>query len=164
MAYYIIIRGPLGVGKSTIAQALTKRLRASYISVDDVLAENGLDVRGNRPCIPAENFIKADHIVLAAAKAALKNGKIVIFDGCFYHKEQIDDLERNLSGKHFVLTLKAPLELCVKRDSKREKPCGEAAAKAVHALVSRFDYGIIMDTKGKTAGQCVEEMLSHLRD
>lgn len=163
MSYAVIIRGPLGVGKSTIAVALAKRLNATYVSIDKVLADNGLDSRGNKPCIPAENFIKADHLVLGAAKADLKKGKRVIFDGCFYHKEQILDLERSLPGKHAVFTLKAPLALCIKRDSKREKPYGEGAAKAVYALVARFEYGTVIDTVNKSAAQCVEEILSFLQ-
>jgi shikimate kinase len=161
MSYHIIIRGPLGVGKSTIARALAKRLGAFYIAMDDVLKEHGLDVLGNRTCIPAENFIKADELVLPQAKAELKK-RVVIFDGCFYHMEQLRHLEWALPSKHVIFDLKAPLALCIQRDSKREKPYGEAATKAVFALVSRFDYGVPIDTKGKTAAMCVEEILKML--
>jgi tRNA uridine 5-carbamoylmethylation protein Kti12 len=162
MSYYIIIRGPLGVGKSTIAQSLAKRLRAQYISIDKVLEEHGLDSRGNRPSIPAENFIKANELVLPQIKAELKKGKRVVIDGCFYHKEQIDHLEWKLPIKHFVFNLKAPLALCIQRDSNREKAYGEGAAKAVYSLVSRFEYGFNIDTAGKTAAMCVKEIVSHL--
>jgi deoxyadenosine/deoxycytidine kinase len=34
MGYYVIIRGPLGVGKSVIAQKLAKTLKAVYIPID----------------------------------------------------------------------------------------------------------------------------------
>jgi len=159
--YYIIIRGPLGVGKSTIAQALAKRLGAFYVSMDDVLKQHGLDVVGNRPCIPAENFLKADELVLPQVKAELKK-RAVVFDGCFYHKEQLRHLEWALPSKHVVFDLKAPLDICIRRDSKRERPYGEGAAKAVFALVSRFDYGIVIDTTKKTPVMCVEEMMTHL--
>ena len=43
MSYFIIIRGPLGIGKSTIAKALAEILKAEYIAIDKVLEENGLD-------------------------------------------------------------------------------------------------------------------------
>ena len=33
----IIIRGPLGVGKSTVAKAIAKKIGGAYISVDEVL-------------------------------------------------------------------------------------------------------------------------------
>ena len=37
------------------------------------------------------------------------------------------------------------MKICIKRDSKRKKSYGEGAAAAVHSLVSRFDYGTVID-------------------
>lgn len=160
--YYIIIRGPLGIGKSTIAKALTKKLRASYISLDKVLADHGLDKRGDEPCIPARNFIKADEIVMDDVKKSLDSGKVVIFDGCFYHKEQLNHLEKELRYDHVVINLKAPLEVCIARDAGRTKSYGEGAAAAVHNLVSRFDYGINIQTQNKTKQEVIKEILANL--
>ena len=56
--YFIIIRGPLGIGKTTIAKALTERLDGYYVSIDGVLDEHGLD-QTDEPCIPARNFVKS---------------------------------------------------------------------------------------------------------
>ncbi|MBU0461039.1 MAG: ATP-binding protein [Nanoarchaeota archaeon] len=163
MSYYIIIRGPLGVGKSTISRKLAQILDGEYISIDAVLAEHDLDkVDENAECIPAENFIKADELILPEVRKSLKKSKIVIFDACFYHKEQIEHLTQRLPFPHYIFTLKAPLKICIERDSKRKKNYGEPAAAAVHSLVSRFDYGTIIDTNNKTVAQTVKEMLSYL--
>lgn len=163
MSYFIIIRGPLGIGKSTIAQKLANFLDAEYVPIDLVLEKHRLDkVSPKAECIPAENFIKANKIVLPKVKEKLKKGKIVIFDACFYHKEPIEHLIQNLSYPHYVFTLKAPLEVCIERDSKRDKTHGELAARAVHKLVSRFDYGIIIDVNKNNIDQTVKEILSHL--
>ena len=43
MSYYIIIRGPLGCGKSTVSKRLTNILNGHYIDVDEILKEQGLD-------------------------------------------------------------------------------------------------------------------------
>ena len=43
MSYYIIIRGALGIGKSTIARKLSRILNAGYISIDKVLEETSQD-------------------------------------------------------------------------------------------------------------------------
>lgn len=161
MNYYIIIRGPLGVGKSTIAKALAKKLNAEHISIDKVLEENKLD-KVKVKCIPLKNFIKANEIVLSKAKKYLDKKKIVIFDGCFYHKEQIKHLIRNLKYKYLVFTLKAKLEVCIKRDSKRKIKYGKEAAKAVHNLVSQFDYGTIINTENKSINEVVNEILTHI--
>ena len=160
MTYYIIIRGPLGIGKSTIAKELAKKLKAEYISIDKVLKKHDLDIIDKKEgCIPAENFIKGDDLIIPKIK---ETDKIVILDGCFYHKEQIEHLKKNLKPI-FIFTLKAPLAVCIERDKKREKPYGKEAAKAVYDLVSRFDYGNIIDTENKNVDETVKEILSYLK-
>jgi len=162
MKYFIIIRGPLGVGKSTIAQKLAKSLKAHYVPIDSVLEKYGLDKVRTEKWIPAKNFIKANEIILPDVKAKLKKGKIVIFDACFYHKKVIQHLKKSIKAPCYVFTLKAPLKVCIERDRKRKKKHGKWAAIAVHNLVSRFDYGIIINTKNKTANNVVKEIMLYL--
>ena len=162
MSYFIIIRGSLGCGKSTISEKLAQILDAKYIGMDEVLEKHGLDkMPPDAPCISAENFIKANEIILPEAKELLLNGKIVIFDACFYHKEVIEHLIQNLPFEQYVFTLKAPVELCIKRDSERTKYHGEGAAYAVHSLVSQFDYGTIIDVN-KSLDDTIQDILSYL--
>jgi shikimate kinase len=163
MSYYIIIRGPLGIGKSTVAKKLSEILNAKYIDIDSILKKKGLDkVDKDMECIPAKNFIKADEIILPKIKENLNKGKIVIFDACFYHKDHIEHIIQNLSYPHYIFTLKAPLEVCIERDSKRKKTHGKDAATAVHYLVSKFDYGTMIDISKKSIDQAVQEILSYL--
>lgn len=162
MSYYVIIRGPLGCGKSTVAHRLAKILDAEYVPIDKVLEEHGLDkIEPAAECIPTENFVKANEIVLPKVKEKLKSGKIVIFDACFYHKEPIEHLIRNLKYPHYVFTLKAPVDVCIERDRKRGKTHGEDAARAVHKLVAKFDYGTIIDIS-KPLDDAIKEILSRL--
>ncbi len=164
MSYFIIIRGPLGIGKSSVAKELSEILNAEYISMDSIIEELGLDkVPETEECIPAKNFIKADEYILPTVKKRLDNRKIILFDGNFYHKEQIEHLLNNLSDyEHYIFTLKAPLKVCMKRDKQRAKPYGKWAAMAVHNLVSRFEYGTIVNTENKNLHQVVKEILSYL--
>ena len=163
MSYYIIIRGPLGVGKSTIARKLAEILKAEYISIDGLLHKYGLDkVSEGEECIPENNYIRANELILPRVIRKLIRGEIVIFDGCFYHKGQIDHLVRNLPKPHYTFNLKATLRTCIERDSRRGKAFGADAAAAVYYLVSRFDYGIDIHTDDKTVGQVVEVILTHL--
>ncbi len=157
MKYYVIIRGPLGVGKTTIAKKVARALHAEYVSIDAILEKNGLDkVKGK--CIPAKNFIRANEIVLPR----VKKKAIIVFDGNFYHRKQIQHLVRNMKAPHHIFTLKAPLNVCVERDDKRAGRHGKEAAKAVYALVLRFDYGTSIDTKNKTAMKVAREILHYL--
>lgn len=161
MKKLIIVRGPLGVGKTTVAKKLTTRLDALYISIDSILEENQLDQAGEEG-IPIRNFIKGNGIVLPKIKEVLAQKQMVIIDGCFYHKEQIEHFIQNLDAPTFIFTLKAPLEICIARDKGREKFYGEGAAWAVHGMVSEFDYGTIINTEGRTSEETTEEIMSHL--
>ena len=113
-------------------------------------------------CISLENFLKVNELVLPAARQALAAGRAVIFDGNFYHQGQIEHLLSHLPGPHFVFTLKAPLEVCVERDRHRATVHGEDAAGAVHDLVSRFDYGILIDITSQTEEAVIEMLKTHL--
>jgi len=163
MSYFIIIRGPLGIGKTTIAKKIAEILKGEYISIDNVLEKNNLDkVDEKEGGIPAKNFIKGNEIVIPKIEEKLNEGKIVIIEGCFYHKEQIEHFIQNLDTSPFVFTLKAPLEVCIDRDSKREKIYGMEAAIAVFNMVSKFDYGILIETENKSVEETADEIISHL--
>lgn len=134
-----------------------------YVSVDTVLAENGLDVVGDEDeCIPVENFVRCNELIAPQAVSALAGGVSVVFDGNFYHEGQINHLLETVPGEHYVFTLQAPLDVCIIRDSQRALVYGEDAAAAVHYLVSRVDYGTSIDTTGKTAEDVLEEIIALL--
>jgi len=118
MSYVVIIRGPLGIGKSTIAKKLAEILKAAYFSVDEILDKNGLDeVNEQLGCISEANFLKVNQIVLPQLKSILAKNTSIIIDGNFYHQNQLTNLLDNLPGKHFVFTLTASLDTCIQRDS-----------------------------------------------
>lgn len=146
MSYYIIIRGPLGCGKSTISKELAKRINGEYISVDQILAENDLENDKEEGYISQSSFKKANEIAVNQSSNYLSNNKQVIFDGNFYWKSQVEDLIERLDlYKSYVFTLKVPLEVCIERDSKRNPPHGEGAARVVYKKTTEFDYGEIID-------------------
>lgn len=140
MSYYVIIRGPLGVGKSTVSKKLAEVVRAEYISVDRVLDDYDVWYSGR-----LSEFLKVNVIVASLAGRLLKKGTSVILDGNFYWKSQIKDLERRLDHRHFVFTLEAPLNVCIKRDAGRDATHGNQAARKVYGKSTRFAYGTRID-------------------
>jgi adenylate kinase family enzyme len=159
MSYYIIIRGPLGCGKSTISERLSKILSAKHISIDRVVDK--LPKKMEEGFISQNNFLKANELAVVEAKRFLDKGKPVIFDGNFYWKSQIDDLIKRLDYPHYVFTLKAPLDVCIERDMKRGKTHGKDAAEVVYKKSTEFSYGVVIDTT-KQLNECIKDIVSNL--
>lgn len=155
----IIIRGPAGVGKSTISRIVAAKLSALHISFDDILRNNKLDkIEGDG--ISAKNFILGNELALDIVKQT--KPRFIVFDGCFYRDEQIKHLTNSIKAKFFIFTLKATLQECLMRNNERGKPMPDKAVEEVYSLVNKKDYGVIIGTSGKTALEVSEEILSHL--
>lgn len=161
MSFYVIIRGPLGCGKSTIAERISKKLKAEYIPIDTILDEHNLTKEWEDGYISQKSFIKANEIVTPKAKLFLKRGTAVVFDGNFYWKSQIDDLIKRLDFPHYIFTLKAPLKVCIERDKNRNKIHGEDAVRAVYKKSTEFDYGTAIDIN-RPLEECITDILSYL--
>jgi len=161
MTFYIIIRGPLGCGKSTIADRLSKILDAKYFAIDRILDENDLTTDKEAGYISQKSFKKANEIIAPVAQKILNKGQPVIFDGNFYWKSQLEDLISRLDFPHYVFTLKAPLEVCIKRDKNRAKVHGKDAAEAVYNKSTEFVYGTVIDVD-RSLTQCIKEILSYM--
>lgn len=159
--FFIIIRGPLGCGKSTIAKRLAEILHAEYIPIDRILDEHNLTKDKEAGYISQRSFIKVNEIITQKAKKKLASGISVIFDGNFYWKSQIEDLIKKLDSPHTVFTLKAPLKVCIKRDRQRGKTHGEDAARAVYKKATEFDDGIVVDIS-KSLEKAMKQMTSYL--
>jgi predicted kinase len=159
MGYYVLIRGPAGVGKSTISTLLASEIGAQAIHFDKVLEELGIDEVVDNKWIPLDRFLKADDVALPRARRELESGRNLVMDGNFYHKEQIDDIVSKLEFPHVAFTLKAGLSECVKRDKARKNALGEQNIEAVFRLVSAFDYGNVIKTDDKTPEEVVEEIV-----
>lgn len=158
MSYYIIIRGPLGSGKTTLSKKLASSIHAEYIEIDDILDEYHLTEDQEDGYISQKSFIAANEIVRGRVTEILESGKPVIFDGNFYWKSQVEDLVERLQFSHHIFTLKAPLEVCIERDSKREYSHGKDAALVVYNKTGEFDYGVLIDAT-QPIDQTVSEIL-----
>ena len=163
MSYYIIIRGSLGSGKSTISKALAEELGAEYFAVDRVLDEYDLTKYKEEGYIAQKSFFKVNEILVKRTEKILQKGKPVIFDGNFYWKSTLDDLISKLKYPRYVFTLKAPVKVCIDRDSKRKKTHGKDATRVVHKKSVSFKYGIPINTNNKTKKEVIEAILKKIK-
>ncbi len=162
MSVLIVIRGPLGCGKTTIAKRLADILKAKVFHIDDVLEKHGLLNEKENGYVAQRSFLKANEIINPKAIEQLEKGTPVIIEGNFYWKSQVKDLIERLKYKNYVFTLKAPVKVCIERDIARGETHGADAAKAVHAKVTEFDYGIVVDAS-KGIDAIVKEILRHIK-
>ena len=153
----ILIRGPAGVGKTTIAKELIKDLNADYFSFDKIMEENKLDIIVGDG-IPSENFIKANEILLSE----IIQNKKVILDGCFYREKQITHLLSKLKTKTHIFTLHADVTECLKRNKIRKGSMTDEDIKQVYDLVSKVKIGTTINTIGKSINQIVSEISNHI--
>jgi len=161
MTCAIIIRGPAGVGKTTIGEILNKKLNALFINYDKELKKRKLNYVQGEKCVPESNFFTVNKKVMNEINNALNNNFYVIIEQNFYHKTCLIDLAEKIKGEVFVFTLNADVGECIKRDKTR-KGIGEEAIKAVHKLSTSFKHGIEINTKRKNAKQIAEEIISYL--
>jgi|FLOH01.1.fsa_nt_gi shikimate kinase len=153
----IIIRGPAGVGKTTIAKEIAKKIGAEYISFDKVMEDNELDeIVGDG--IPAENFVKANELILPI----IANKKNVVLDGCFYRQEQIKHLLKSLTSKVLIFTLCADVNECYERNIQRENPMSLDDINQVHKMVYNLKIGIEINTSKKKKDQIISELLAKI--
>ncbi len=106
MSYYIIIRGPAGVGKSTVSRLLSEKIGAEAVNFDKIMDDLGMDYVPGEKWIPLDKFLKADDAMLPKFQDELEKGNRLILDGNFYHMEQIEDITSKLHFPHVVFTLK----------------------------------------------------------
>ena len=146
--FFVIIRGPLGGGKTSVSLKLAEVLGAAYVSIDEILEKNNLEEWG-KTYITLRSFIKANERAANEAIKQLVRGNPVIFDGNFYYKSQVSDLIKRLSFfKPFVFTLRVPLEVCIQRDAHRNVVFGKRAVRLVYKKSTEFQSGVEIDATG----------------
>jgi broad-specificity NMP kinase len=158
--YYIIIRGPASVGKSLVSELLAKKVNGKHYCIDNILDEHNLTLDREEGYISRRSFLEANKILIPKIKELI-NKTPVIIDGNFYWKSVLEDLLDKLPYKNKVFTLKANLKTCISRDKNR-KPLGKDAVTVVYNKVVQFDYGNIIDTKGKSAEEVVDLIVEKL--
>ncbi len=158
MSNIIVVRGSLGVGKTTISKMLAKDLDFEYISVDSILDEYKLDDGDDG--IPLESFLKVNNVIEKLLQEK-KNGFVI--DGNFYYQKQIEDLQHRCKNDIDIVTLVSDVDTCMKRDAQREKVYGEDAARYVHMITSKVKAGYDVDNTDLSAEETVEAIKSYIK-
>lgn len=144
-AFTVLIRGPLGAGKTTVSKKLASGYLAKYISIDEIMEEHSLEEWDNGYIVEG-SFLRANEIAARESLSQLRRGRSVILDGNFYYRSVLLDLIKRMRGfKVIAITLTVPLEVCIRRDATRDVPLGEEATVMVYQKTKEFSFGIEVD-------------------
>jgi predicted kinase len=158
MAYVLIMRGPLGVGKTTVARRLGESIGADVVSVDRLLEEHGLE-EWDTDRISVRSFLRANDFAVAVVARNLRTRRSTIVEGNFYWAEQLDDLIARIDAPSLVVRLEAPVAVCLERDARRPvappgtvpqagNRMGEQAVRDVYGFVAAVERGTVVDASG----------------
>lgn len=158
MSFYIILRGSAGSGKTTIAKELAKIYSAEHILIDKIKRNLGLKHSESEK-------LEANKEVVKQTRKYLDQGKIVILDEVLYYESQLLELEK-IPYKNYIFSLKAPLDICLKRNrirrAKKQRKMSDENVILVHKLVSQLKKGIKINAYGKDVDETVSEITSYL--
>jgi len=162
MKRIIIIRGPAGIGKSTVGKLLKKKLGDSLLFNIDNICSNMV---GGHPKKTKVRYASYELCYLAAKKTPTKN---LIFERLFYDQKDIDYIVKlfsKLKYKVKIITLKASLPKLIKQDSKREGVLGSEDIKRLHSYFVKSDVkttGKIIEVRNKSAKRIADEISDYL--
>lgn len=134
----IILCGPVAVGKSSIARRMMELLPGSRVISTDAFKR------------------RAYRRMMNELFRSLGNYRYIILDGTFYRKKWREKVREIVGDRGRILTivLKAPLELCLKRNVERGKPIPE---EAIHMIWNEFEWPLDADLELETDKLDVEE-------
>jgi len=161
VSFYVVVRGPLGAGKTAVSRGIASAVRGTHVLIDTILDDYRLE-EWDEVYISERSFLRANEIAVRQSADLLRGGTPVVFDGNFYYRSVVEDLLFRLDFPHLVVTLKAPLATCVARDAQRLPSLGAEAAREVYAISTSFDYGTLIDAT-RPLDEVVLSVLAELR-
>lgn len=143
----LVLCGPPGSGKSSIAQRLICELEDAYLIFSDMF-------KG-----------KVYEKLMKEVQRRLGDHKYLVLDATFYKKKWRDKLREIVEGKENIMTIfiESPLETCLIRNRDRENPIPEKAVRIIWKEFERPEkFDVYLNTESLDIEQSVRKILDEL--
>ncbi len=143
----VVIFGPAGAGKTSIARRLMEALDDAYLISSDGFKRRVYDR------------------MMREVEKRIGRQAYLVLDGTFYKKEWRERLMGIASDMERVVTVfvDCPLETCLKRNREREKPIPEKAVSIIWRRFERPDEpDVHINTENTGTEEAVETILKEL--
>lgn len=164
MNYVVILRGPSGVGKSTISRIIQEKLGSNWTVIDVDKFKHYMPMKegqSNR----AERSKIAHEVSKFFAKAMYDKGYDVILEE-MYKKDYNDSLIAFLSEndmKYLKVFLDAPIDLVVERARAREKDVPDDEIRRHFSEVEAYPDDFIIDTTKYSSEEAADQIIAQLK-
>ena len=156
MPVAIIIRGPAGSGKSTVAAQLQKKIPKSvHIDIDKIkgmISPESTPVRTRIAHDVASHFLKQ----------LIKEKFNIIVEEIFYEEYYLKTCRELKRARYKIVRvhLNAPLNTLIYRDAHREKNKGKAIIAKLNREIVPLDEDLIIDTSKHSAAYAADRIIS----
>lgn len=140
----ILIFGPVGAGKTTIAKGLVEKLEGAYLLSSD---------RFRR---------RVYYRLMGEVRQKKGEWRHLIVDGTFYRKRWREELRESAEGEAILeVFIDCSLETCLRRNRERSRPIPE---EAVHIIWREFERPKNPDLEINTDNLAPEEAVQRILD
>lgn len=155
MTKAILLRGPAGVGKSTIGKQLQEQLSGNWANLDVDLFKHMISKESS-----LFRSDTAHDVTLYFLEKLLQSDVSVVIEEIFKEPFYYQTLKLFEKYNCEVLTvfLTAPADTVVQRDKERAKHKGEDTIRMLHNEISPLSEKLIIDTSRNTTQETVDQI------
>lgn len=160
----IVLRGPSGVGKSTIAHLIQEKLGKNWVAVDVDKFKHYMPMK-DRQANRAERTKIAHDVSKFFAKQMYDKGYDVILEEMYkkaYNDAIVEFLEIN--NMHYLkVYLDAPIDLIIERAKAREKEVSDDEIRRHFSEIEPYADDFIIDTTKHSSEEVANLIISQLQ-